>query len=191
MDPDRSTVFLENLSRTSVGLVAADAEGRITYASPSAETLFGPLAGLDLSNPPPFDDPRSPFANLIGLWEESKEVGGAGTPMMIRAKTSAVSVFLRVESVPLPSGRLFIVFDLTQHLQGYEPVRRMISQLAHDLRSPLTSISGAAELLLSGRVGALPSMQERLVKIVDDGAERMAIIISKAADEGCGGGAAS
>jgi signal transduction histidine kinase len=116
-------------------------------------------------------------------------------PILVRIVTKGLSSFLWMHSVPSGSpesaGTLFMAVDLTTHIAGSEPLQRMIGQLAHDLRSPLTSISGAAELLLSGRVGELPGVQEKLVKIVDDGASRMADIIQNASDEGKEGGAAA
>ncbi len=181
--------ILKSLEGSSLAIIAADPRGRIEYSNERARKLFGPLEGLSLAEPPPCDDPRGPLANLVGFWEGLEDRTAPAPPRIVRIKTEGLSAFLWFHCVPQgnPSnpGTLFMVADLTTHLSGSEPVKRLVSQLAHDLRSPLTSIAGAAELLLSGRVGALPGVQEKLIKIVDDGASRMTSIIQHAADEGC------
>ena len=181
--------LLRTLERSTVMMIRTASGGAIAYASPSTERLFGSLAGVNLANPPACEDPRSPLAALITLWDALTEAGESGEPQIVRAKMNGDPVYLRVESVEDTEGggKLFVIADLTSLITGSEPVRRLISQLAHDLRSPLTSVAGAAELLLSGRVGSLASAQQRLVKIVDDGSHRMTDIL-KNLHEGSEGG---
>lgn len=180
--------LLKSLERSSLMLVATDASGRVEYANEAARSLFGSLDDVNLSSPPLCDDPRGPMASLIGAWESLEDRRRPSDPHLVRVKSGGLSYFLWFHSVPNGAadnpGVTFLVVDLTAHLTGSEPVRKLVGQLAHDLRSPLTSIAGAAELLLSGRVGPLPGVQEKLVKIVDDGASKMATIIQHAADEG-------
>jgi len=187
--------ILEGYARAALVAVAAGPDGRIEYASPAAEPLFGSLMGLDLSSPPECEDPRSPLGNLIRIWEASQNETDSNGPALIRAKSSGGSTYFWVQVIPLGAGgvggRLILLADLTTHITGSEPVRRLVSQLAHDLRSPLTSIAGAAELLLSGRVGALAGAQQKLVKIVDEGSSRMNAIIRNVSEEGREGGTAA
>lgn len=179
--------IFRSLESSSLGLVATDGGGRVQYFNERASSLFGPLDGLSLADPPPIDDPRGPLANLVAVWESLEDRSAPSPPRIVRVKAAGLSSFLWMHTVPQGGdgdpGTLILTADLTSHLAGSEPVKRLISQLAHDLRSPLTSIAGAAELLLSGRVGALPGVQEKLVKIVDDGASRMTSIIQHAAEE--------
>lgn len=190
-----SEAILKALDRSCLVLVAADSTGKIQHASSSAEGLFGRLEGVDLSSPPPCDDPRSPLASLIGMWESLEDRSRPVPPRLVRVKTEGLSAFLWYHCLPMPEGEsrgtLFVVADLTAHLTGSEAVQRMVSQLAHDLRSPLTSITGAAELLLSGRVGSLEGTQEKLIRIVDDGAGKITRIIQHASDESEEGGASA
>jgi signal transduction histidine kinase len=183
---------LESLAGGSLAIISTEPGGRIAYASPVAESIFGRLEGLDLSDPPPCDDPRGPFAGLLSLWEEARSRSLPTEPALLRVKSNGVSSFLWAQVLPnpsrSPSDRTFLFLDVTRHLTGSEAVSRLISQLAHDLRSPLTSIAGATELLLSGRIGSLQSAQQKLLKIVDEGAGKMAGIIDRAAIEGSEGG---
>src|SRR5437867_933053 len=144
---------MEALEGAAIMIVAVEANGRVGYVSRGAERVFGSLEGLDLSQPPPCDDPRGPLASLLGVWEECRNGGESTEPRILRAKLQGAPVFLWLQMVAAGAGsapgRAFIMVDLTSCMTGSEPVRALLSQLAHDLRSPLTSISGAAELLLS------------------------------------------
>ena len=57
---------------------------------------------------------------------------------------------------------------------------RVIRQLGHDLRTPLTSISGAVELLQSGRLGGLAPAQERVLGLMQKGVDAMVRLIDEA-----------
>jgi two-component system, OmpR family, phosphate regulon sensor histidine kinase PhoR len=50
---------------------------------------------------------------------------------------------------------------------------RIITALSHDLRTPLTSISGYAELLAEGDVGELTLAQEQVVAAIRRNAARL------------------
>jgi signal transduction histidine kinase len=55
-----------------------------------------------------------------------------------------------------------------------------IRQLTHDLRTPLTSMSGAVELLESGRLGQVTAEQTRLLGMLQDGMQMMLTLIDDA-----------
>jgi len=55
-----------------------------------------------------------------------------------------------------------------------------IRQLAHDLRTPLTSMSGAVELLESGRLGHLTPEQVRLLEMLGKGMQMMLSLLDDA-----------
>jgi signal transduction histidine kinase len=191
---EKATI-LEALDNSSLAIVAVGTDGRVSYESHGAEMLFGKIVGMDLSNPPPNDNPGSPLAAIQDVWNgQEGEVSRQGAPRILRAKMEGRPTYLWLQVLPLGAGsqdgRLLLCSDLTSIITGAEPVRALISQLAHDLRSPLTSISGAAELLLSGRVGELAGAQHRLVKIVGEGTQKLAIIIRNASEESREGGAA-
>jgi signal transduction histidine kinase len=58
-------------------------------------------------------------------------------------------------------------------------VRAVFSQVNHDLRSPLTSIGGATELLMSGRVAEMDAMQRRLLAIIEESVKKMSEILAR------------
>jgi signal transduction histidine kinase len=57
---------------------------------------------------------------------------------------------------------------------------KVIRALGHDLRTPLTSISGAVELLQSGRLGGLEPPQEKVLGLMAKGVENMVRLIDEA-----------
>lgn len=58
---------------------------------------------------------------------------------------------------------------------------KAICKLEHDLRSPLTSISGAAELLETGRLGAVTEQQKRCLGVLQKGVDGMLSLLEAAA----------
>ncbi len=59
---------------------------------------------------------------------------------------------------------------------------RMVLEVSHDLRTPLTSVKGAAENLLDGIAGKLDESQREYVEIVRDHAQRLIGAINKLVD---------
>ncbi len=59
---------------------------------------------------------------------------------------------------------------------------RMVLEVSHDLRTPLTSVKGAAENLLDGIAGRLEASQREYVEIVRDHAGRLIDAIGKLLD---------
>jgi signal transduction histidine kinase len=63
--------------------------------------------------------------------------------------------------------------------QVNDRVRQFVAHMTHDLRTPLTSILGASDLLLSGRVGEPDERHAKLLRIVGEGTQRMASLLSE------------
>jgi signal transduction histidine kinase len=59
---------------------------------------------------------------------------------------------------------------------------RMVLEVSHDLRTPLTSIKGASQNLLDGIAGPLPGDQREYVEIVRDHADRLIEAVSRLLD---------
>lgn len=53
-----------------------------------------------------------------------------------------------------------------------------VAMISHDLRTPLTSISGSTELVLSGEAGPLTDPQRRLLKVVSRNSRRLGNLVS-------------
>ncbi len=86
----------------------------------------------------------------------------------------------RLSAAALADGRtLFTVEPVEQSERVDERVRQFVAHLTHDLRTPLTSLMGASDLLLSGRVGDIDERHARLLRIVSESTERMASLLNE------------
>ena len=151
------------------GVVAADERGRIVTANPAARRLLG-------------YDPLDPLPDLAELFrvKAAREVVSAvlqGTAVQDReVDLDGRSVLLNAR--PLPAGgAVLVMHDLTE-LRRLEAVRRdFVANVSHELKTPLTSISGYAETLLSDTPSRETTRQflttilgnaRRMQRLVDD-----------------------
>src|SRR4029077_4181609 len=73
-----------------------------------------------------------------------------------------------------------LVLDITEAFGLGPREGDSIRELAHDLRTPLASMSGAVELLESGRLGQLTPEQARLLGMLGKGMQMMLSLIDDA-----------
>jgi signal transduction histidine kinase len=102
---------------------------------------------------------------------------------MVEVQTDKARVYALVAGqVPAAGGRKSIVITIAEAGDPQASVAegKVIRQLGHDLRTPLTSISGAVELLQSGRLGGLQPQQERVLGLMAKGVESMVRLIDEA-----------
>jgi signal transduction histidine kinase len=89
-----------------------------------------------------------------------------------------------IAAAPLPgpgrSGSIAVTVAETGEPQAGSAEAKVIRQLGHDLRTPLTSISGAVELLQSGRLGPLQEGQTKVVGLMQKGADALLKLIDEA-----------
>jgi two-component system, OmpR family, phosphate regulon sensor histidine kinase PhoR len=151
------------------GVIAADERGHIATANPAARRLLG------------YDqlDPLPDLAELFRVKAAREVVDAvlAGAPVQDReVELDGRSVLLNAR--PLPAGgAVLVMHDLTE-LRRLEAVRRdFVANVSHELKTPLTSISGYAETLLSlppdpemARVflGTILGNARRMQRLVDD-----------------------
>ncbi len=151
------------------GVIAADARGRVVTANPAARRILG-------------YDPGEPLPDLAELFrvKAAREVVDAvlaGRAVEDRELDMAGRSFL-VNARPLPTGgAVLVIHDLTE-MRRLEAVRRdFVGNVSHELKTPLTSISGYAETLLGDRldhpttqrfVGTILSNARRMQELVDD-----------------------
>jgi signal transduction histidine kinase len=178
-------------TRVVGGLEAAtvliEGDGRVVFCNGAAVGLFGrDLAGQNLSTGD-FDDDRPFVATLAARYRAATSRRAPLREMLSSSEEGEPRFFWAIST---PSGgtarkggrtqdeQVLLILDVTETLSASASVRKVFSQVNHDLRSPLTSIAGAAELLQSGRVGELEGMQKRLVTIVEEGARKIAEILA-------------
>ncbi len=132
------------LDQLTDGVLIADADGRVQFANPAAEKLFGsPLAGRSVAE-------AIRHHSLVDAWRRCRETDGLQTESV---EVSASRQFLQLIVVPdrdTRGGTLLLVQDLTR-VRRLETVRRdFISNLSHELRTPLASLKALTETLQGG-----------------------------------------
>jgi two-component system phosphate regulon sensor histidine kinase PhoR len=99
----------------------------------------------------------------------------AGTPREAELELAGRAV--RASAVPLSDpGAIVVLYDVTR-MRALEAVRReFLSNAAHELRTPVTSIAGYAETLLGG--GVDPDTAREFLQTIHRNAGRIAALVS-------------
>jgi signal transduction histidine kinase len=171
--PETAQIVLQEMEP---GLCLIDDGGRVSLHNRSARALLDcdltdrDLMALDL------DDQSSLVAEMVDRYRRQRETGGAFKGLLVFTRENRVRC-LSLSIFPVEAGGVsatgILLNDVSDALTGAPGLNKILSQVRHDLRSPLTSIAGASELLMSGRMGTLAGNQIRLVKIIEEGARRL------------------
>ena len=154
------------------GVVAADARGRIVTANAAMRGLlgYGPAERLpELAQLFRGKAAREVVeAVLRGEVTEGREVEFEGRTLLATAR-------------PLPEGGAVLVFHDLTPIRRLEAVRRdFVANVSHELKTPLTSISGYAETLISDKPDAATA--ERFLEVILGNARRMQRLVDSLLD---------
>jgi two-component system, OmpR family, phosphate regulon sensor histidine kinase PhoR len=164
------SVLLDTISE---GILQLDRAGVIVRANPAAQTLLGLRSAT----------PGQPVTSLIRHAELRRLLERAVAGETIPAAEIALEEQrLIVSARPLDSAGTVIAFmDLTQ-VRRLESVRRdFVANVSHELKTPLTSIRGYIETLLTD--DSLPAeMQHQFLEVVQKNADRLHHIVDDLLD---------
>ena len=164
------------------GLVLLDSMGRIISINPAARTLFG--AGIACVGEDFLTIDRK--QNMRLALEEAKTQGHAD----FRAKENGREYqfdLSRIDSDGNSHGMVILAFDVTEQVNAEKHRQEFTANVSHELKTPLQSIIGSAELMENGIVkaedvphfvGHIRKEASRLVFLIDD------IILLTELDEG-------
>lgn len=150
------------LNQMTDGVLIADPGGRVQLLNPAAERLFQieKKKGLGRSVVEVLR-----YHQLVDLWRMAK-TGQRETTML---EIGPQHLFLQVTGMPLQTSlkgsTLILIQDLTQ-LRRLETVRRdFISNVSHELRSPLASMKALAETLQEGALDDPPAARRFIIRM--------------------------
>ena len=156
--------ILDNLSE---GVVATDARGTVVFANPAGRAMLGMGEG-DAELPSPWED--FDLREAVASSARKREGGEAS----VRGGKS----FLRIKLEYVPNlgdsgkdGVLIVAQDLSEGRRLEETQQKFLARAAHQLRTPLSAITFAAELLVTK--GDDPVARRRFLEHILTGAERM------------------
>ena len=154
------------------GLVLLDSMGRIISINPAARTLFG--AGIACVGEDFLTIDRK--QNMRMALEEANERGHAD----FRAKQNGREYqfdLSRIDSDGNHHGMVILAFDVTEQVNAEKHRQEFTANVSHELKTPLQSIIGSAELMENGIVkaedvprfvGHIRKEASRLVFLIDD-----------------------
>ena len=156
--------ILDNLSE---GVVATDARGTVVFANPAGRAMLG-MGEEDAELPSPWED--FDLREAVASSARNREGGEAS----VRGGKS----FLRIKLEYVPNlgdsgkdGVLIVAQDLSEGRRLEETQQKFLARAAHQLRTPLSAITFAAELLVTK--GDDPVARRRFLEHILTGAERM------------------
>ena len=189
MKPALPTSILDSLSS---GILAVDLENRILFLNRAWSRRLGierehwlgrPAAELASIMEPRLASPEGFRAHLD--WFQSPE---ANDSREIEWKDGKQSLHFREDSGPLRDssgqvvGRLFAYHDVSREKAIDRMKSEFISVASHELRTPMTSIKGSVDLILSGFAGEVGPDTQELLQIAQSGCDRLIRLINDILD---------
>lgn len=164
--------ILDNLNE---GVLATNLDGQVMFANPTARRLLGMENGGDPRNPEVLQELPAPWEDfdLREAVEHCAHERECSESMVRDGET-----FLRVNLEHMPAfdehkgGVLVVMQDLSEGRRLEANQQRFLTNAAHELRTPLSNIALAAELLSTG-AGGDPETQRRFLDHILSATHRM------------------
>jgi PAS domain S-box-containing protein len=161
------------LAHVSDGVILTDGNGRIRFWNPAAEELTGiderGALGRELSR-------LLPGWERLALQPEGQAgLGGAAVlPIYVGHER-----WLSVMSVDFGEGSVYAIRDVTEE-RALERLRsEFVATASHELRTPMTSISGAARTLLRHGHRLPPERHETFLEMIVGESDRLSRIVDQ------------
>ena len=167
----RQDEFEQITSSMREGLVLLDHSGRILSINPAAQALFhadGTCVGQDF-----LTVDRHP--DLTAAIHDAAETGHSQLRAERRGREYQLD-FSRIESNGKVLGTVLLAFDVTEQAEAERMRREFTANVSHELKTPLQSIIGSAELLENGLVK--PEDQPRFLNCIHQEADRLVALIN-------------
>lgn len=163
------------LDELNEGVLATNLDGRVMFANPTARTMLGMESGKDGEDTEKLQKLPNPWTDfdLPGAVERC-----AGNQECEEGWVHSGESFLRVNLEHMPAfdnhrgGVLVVIQDLSEGRRLEINQQRFLANAAHELKTPITTILGSAELLLDGD-DEDPDTRRRFLNHIHTEAERM------------------
>jgi PAS domain S-box-containing protein len=165
------------LAHVDAGVLLVDADGIVRLWNPAAEVVTG-LSAKEVVG--------RPAAEAIPGWAALvRRVPAASGPGDIAQRTAAETLSLRGHEVELevsaigsPDGVVYTIRDAGAERSADVMRRELVAMVAHELKTPLASIHGAASTLLRAGGDFAGPARDRLLEIVAGEAARLRRLVN-------------
>ena len=164
--------FDQIIGNMKESLVLLDSTGRIISINPAARILFD--ADIDCVGEDFLMIDRKPEMRLA--LNEAREQGQADFHSKIKGREYQFDLS-RIDSDGVARGMVVLAFDITEQVNAERNRREFTANVSHELKTPLQSIIGSAELMENGIVkeadiprfvGRIRQEASRLVALIDN-----------------------
>jgi len=186
------TLPLQVLDSLTSGVLALDLENRILFLNHALASLLGAEPESWVGRPLPemaalFD---AHFSSQL-VFQTRLEI--PSDPASTRSeelewRAEGRSLWLREDSGPLQDasgqivGRLLVYHDISREKEIDRMKSEFIAVASHELRTPMTSIKGSVDLILSGMAGEITLDAQELLEIAQNGCNRLIRLINDILD---------
>ncbi|HEX6026745.1 MAG TPA: ATP-binding protein [Solirubrobacter sp.] len=160
------------------GIVMIDADDRIAIINEQACSL------LELGDRP--TDLAAVFDGLRALLHEPeaaiarlREIAAGSEPVRFEFFECRDGRRIGCDFMPLDAGKLWLFRDITRFKLMEEEQRAFLATMSHEIKTPLSGIAGAAELLREAASGA---RERELAEVIGDAAQSLSGLLRDALD---------
>ncbi len=171
-------------------IVNVSVAGKVWAFNPAAEKLFGyridEVIGQDVGclMPPDGRDRLERFIRYQVTASDANAGGNLSEAVCRRKDGTEFPVELEINRFEYAGKMAFsgVLRDITERKTMERLKNEFISTVSHELRRPLTSISGALQLMDAGVVGDIPAAAKRMVSIAHDNSQRLIRLVNDILD---------
>jgi PAS domain S-box-containing protein len=173
------------------GVAVTDEDDTITVINDAARRVMR-LGNVDLIGQPPdvlFDHfPPDVREEALAAIQEVNHSHQAQRSTPISALMRREKQIVEASFMPMFderqrfSGTVLVLRDVTQEQEIAQAKNEFVSTVAHELRTPMTSMRGYTDLLLRGMIGELNEQQRRFLRIIHSNIERLSVLVSDLLD---------
>ncbi len=183
-DMEYSRTLIQGVIQSGVGVLTTDAQNDPRFAAQASVVLYN-LRSVMCA-------PLRARQQVIGvIYVDNRARSGLFTDVDLKL----LNIFASQAAAAIENARLYAQADQTLAVQLAENQRlfqalqesiqsktKFVSTVTHELRVPMTSIKGYADLMRQGAVGPVNEMQVSFLNVVRNNVERMSALISDLSD---------
>ena len=154
------------------GIIAFDIEGKIIHINPAAKTF------LEIKNEASFEEIFDKYNVDINLEKIIYLDNWTSSEKKINVGERTINLFFAPfkNENDRPAGVIVVIQDITEHVRLDSMRKRFVADVSHELKTPITSIMGYADTLLSTEVDE--EINHKFLDRISKEAERMSVLVT-------------